>query len=236
MKRGQSHVVGVALMLAVTVVALGTITAGIGAVFDAHAANADAQRVADDLAAAIQPVETTGPRVGAVSFSDGRLETVSRDLRVVRDGSLVANVPVDALVFTAGDHRVAAVSGAIVRGRPGGAWLRRDPPIVGSPGEGVLAIGAATLNASDVSVSGTGRTQLETDVTHARAMLGRGEYEIQLETSTPEAFVTFFEEANASVAQRDVDGDGVPSVIATYPGNRTAYLVVHDMRLEVTDG
>lgn len=236
MSRGQSHVLGVALMLAVTVVALGTITAGIGTVFDAHAAQADAQRVADDLASALRPVETTGTRVGAVSFSDGRLEMVPRELRVLRDGSVVAVVRVDALVFTAGDHRVAAVSGAIVRGPAGGAWLHRDPPIVGSRGDGVLAIGAARLNASNVSVSGTGRTTIETNVTHARSTLGPGTYEIRLETATPRAFRPYFEAANATVTRRDFDGDGVPSVVATYPGHRTGYLVVHDMRLEVGDG
>jgi hypothetical protein len=34
----------------------------------------------------------------------------------------------------------------------------------------------------------------------------------------------------------DLDGDGVPSVRLTFPGDRRGYLVVHDMRLEVGHG
>lgn len=236
MRRGQSHVVGVAVMLGVTVVALGTITAGIGAVFDAHAAAADAERVADDLDAALRPVAATGPREGSIAFADGTLRTAPRELRVYRNGSLVREVNVDALVFETEDHRVAAVAGAVVRGRGAGAWLHREPPIVGSPAHGVLAIGAAMLNGADVAVSGSGRTTLRTNVTHARRSLGRGEFVVELETATPAAFEDFFEAAGATTTRRDRDGDGVQSVVATYPGSATGYLVVHDMRLEVGDG
>jgi hypothetical protein len=38
------------------------------------------------------------------------------------------------------------------------------------------------------------------------------------------------------VTRRDVDGDGVPSVVAQFPGDREGYLVVHDMHLEVNGG
>lgn len=234
MSRGQSHVVGVAILLAVTVVALGAITAGIGTVFESHAATADARRVAADIEASLQPVETTGPNTGTLSFNDGRLETAGRELRVVRNGSVEAEVPVDALVFETGENRVAALAGAIVRGQPGGAWLRREPSIVGSDHRGVLVVGAPMLNASAVSMGGTGRLTLEADVSHARTDLGRGRFEVQLETNTPETFARYFRAANATVTRADPDGDGIPSVIARYPGTRRGYLVVHDMRLEVT--
>ena len=234
MRRGQSHVVGVALMLSVTVIALGTITASIGTVFDAQAAGADARRVAAGFDSALEPVESTGPRSGTVAFTDGSLQTEERTLRVYRNGSLEAVLRVDTLVFRAEDRRVAATNGAIVRGRPGGGWLYRKPPIVA--GDGVLAIGVVQLNASDVSVSGTGRTTLETDVHHERVALGPGRYEVWLETETPGAFEPFFERANATVSRRDPDGDGIPSVVARYPRDRIGYLVVHDLRLEVWDG
>lgn len=236
MTRAQSHVVGVALMLGVTVIALGTITAGIGTVFDAHAARADAARVAAGLDSALQPVETMGPSQGSVSFSDGRLETADRELRVRRNGSLVATVQTDALVFRQDRRRVAAVAGAIVRGRRGGSWLRRPPPVMATPGAGVLAVGAVKLNASHVSVGSGGQMSLATNVTHERAMLGRGEFTLELETARPRAFGTYFRDQNASVSRTDRDGDGIPSVVAQYPGERTAYLVVHDVRLEVANG
>lgn len=236
MRRGQSHVVGVAVMLGVTVVALATVTAGIGAVFDAHAASADAERVADDLDAALQPVATTGPREGSIAFSDGHLRSAARQLRVYRNGSLVQVIEIDALEFAAEDRRVTAVAGAIVRGQDAGAWLHQEPPIVGSAEDSVLAIGAVKLNASDVAVSGSGRTTLHTNVSHARQSLGNGRYTLELETATPAAFEGYFEAANATTTRRDRDGDGVPSVVATYPGPVTGYLVVHDVRLEVRDG
>jgi flagellin-like protein len=43
--RGQSNVVGVAIMLGVTVVALATVTASVGTVVQDSAATADATRV-----------------------------------------------------------------------------------------------------------------------------------------------------------------------------------------------
>jgi hypothetical protein len=236
MIRAQSHVVGVAIMLGVTVVALGTITAGIGAVFDAHAASADATRVADDLEGALQPVAGTGPREGSVAFSEGELRTANRELRVLRNGSLVRTVEIGALVFTTRDHRVASVAGAVVRGQDSGAWLAREPPIVGSSAAGVLAIGAVKLNTSDVAVSGSGRTTLQTNVSHARRSLGPGRYVVELETAAPAAFESYFEKSETTTSRRDRDGDGVPSLVVTYPGTVTGYLVVHDMRLEVADG
>lgn len=236
MRRAQSHVVGVALMLSLTVLALGLITAGIGGVFQAQTANADAQRVANDLETALQPVTTTGSDSARLAFGGGRLDTEPRQLRVVRDDTIVAEVDVDALVFTANERRVSFLSGAIVRGRGESAWLARDPPVAASNGSGVLAVSAPALNASGRSVAGGGTTTLRTNVSHDRRQLGRGTFAVVLETETPKPVETYFEAQNATTARRDFDGDGIPSVVATYPGTRTGYLVVHDMRLEVDDG
>jgi len=236
MSKAQSHVVGVAVMLGVTVIALGTITAGIGTVFDAHAARADATRVADGFASALEPVETTGPQEGTVSFGEGNLETADRELRIVRNGSRVATIQVDAFIYRQDRRRVAAVAGGIVRGRQEGAWLRRSPPIVATPEAGVLAVGAVKLNASHVATGGGGRVTLASNVTHQRTSLGPGTYTVELETGTPDAFERYFRASNASVSRLDRDGDGIPSVVAQYPGERTAYLVVHDLHLEVSHG
>lgn len=233
MNRGQSHVVGVALVLAITVIALGTVTTGIGAVFDAQASSVDANRVAGELDATLQPVERTGPNSGHVAFSDGRLTTVERQLRVLRDGSVVAEVDADALVFTANDRRVAFVGGAIVRGTRGNGWLAREPPLAASDDGGVIAVSAPKLNASHQSVSGGGRARLSTNVSHQRSALGRGTFSVAIETTRPNAFERYFEREGVSTNRRDFDGDGIESVVAEYPGTRRGYLVVHDMRLEV---
>lgn len=234
--RGQSHVVGVALMLALTVLALGTITVGVGSVFESQAAGADAQRVASQLAERIETDRTTGPRTGRLAFSDGQLTTDERELRVLRNGSVVAEIDVDALVFQTGERRVTYVAGAIVRGQNANGWLVRDPQIAGGTDPGVFLVGAPKLNASHTTVAGGGSAVLETNVTHNRSDLGAGTFAVAIETETPSAFERFFDGDGASISRQRFDGDGLQSVVAEYPGRRTGHLVVHDLRTEVGDG
>lgn len=238
--KGQSNVVGVAILLGVVVLSLGSLTAGVGTVVEENAATADATRVAADLDAALDPVEATGVRRGRVSFTEGQLRTVERDLRVLNDSGVVEIVRADALVFTAGDRRVAFLAGAVVRGTEGNARMRTPPPITASRGggeDGVLVVGAPALNGSaSVSATGGGSFVLRTDVTHRRTSLGNGTYRVAVETATPDAWKRQFRAENATVTTRDFDDDGVASVVAAYPGERVGYLVVHDLRLEVDSG
>jgi flagellin-like protein len=248
-ERGQSNVVGVAILLGVVVVSLGSLTAAIGVVVDGNAAAADATRVATDLDEALEPVEATGTHRGRVSFTDGELRTVERELRVVNESGVVRTVQADALVFTGGDRRVAFLAGAIVRGTPGKAWMRTEPPITasrsdglgggenGESSDGVLAVGAPVLNGSvAVAASGGGSVVLQTTVSHHRTELGEDTYGVAVETATADAWRRHFEHQNATMTTRDFDGDGVPSVVARYSGERVGYLVVHDLRLEVQHG
>ncbi|MFC4449101.1 DUF7289 family protein [Halorussus aquaticus] len=244
--RAQSNVVGIAILLGVVVLALASLTAGIGAVVEQNAAAADSVRVAADFDSALDPVATTGVHRGRVSFTDGELRTVERELRLVNESGVVGSpVETDALVFTAGQRRVAYLAGAVVRGPPGNAKVRTAPPITasrsgGADGEddhGVLVVGAPRLNGSvSVSATGGGSVVLRTTVTHDRTALANGTYRVAVETATPDALGRYFERQNASVTTRDFDDDGVASVVAAYPGERVAYLVVHDMRLEVRHG
>lgn len=235
--RGQSNVVGVAILLGVTVMALGALTAGVGSVVDESAAGADAARVADGFDSALRPVETTGVRRGEVAFSAGQLRVVERDLRVI-SGTDTRRVAVDALVYESGSRRVTFLAGAVVRGDGPGARVVRDPPIVASRGDGgVLVVGAPRLDAATVGVSGRDgvRVTLRTNVSHDRDRLGAGRYRVAVETTTPVAWKRALRERGAEiVGTRDIDGDGTPSVVARFPGRRVAYLVVHDMDLEVT--
>ena len=238
MSRAQSHVVGVALLLGITTIALGGLTVTVGSVVDAQTATADATRVADGMDRALQPASTTGPHAGQVRFAGGQLSTVERDLRVLRNGTVVDTVGVDALVFEADDRRVAFLAGALVQGTSGNAWLTRDPLVTDSERTAVVAVGAPRLGAGRIARAGAGPTTLtlRTNVSHARRDLGRGRYAVALETATPEPFERYFERNNATVGRRDFDGDGTPSVVASYPGVRQGYLVVHDLALEVDDG
>mgnify|MGYP000395095961 FL=1 len=236
--RGQSSVVGVALLLGATVVALGVLTASVGALVDGHAARADTDRVATDIQDALRPVETTGHRTGEIRFTEGSLHTEARDLHVIKNGTRERTVPVGALVFERGDRRVRSVAGVVVRGRDDNVWAVDRLPIVGSEANEVLVVGAAKLNASDGGVGGAQvSAELATNVSHDRVSLGRGNYEVAIETTVPTAIERALRERGATiVTRRDVDGDGLESVVAEFPGVRRGYLVVHDMRLEVRDG
>lgn len=236
--RAQSSVVGVAILVGVTVVSLAALTAGVGVIVEEHAARADTVRVAADLDAAIDPVETTGRHRARVAFTGGTLRTVERDLRVLNatNDRIVERVGVGALLFESGDRRVASVSGAVVRGRGERATLRTPPPVTASFDDGgILVVGAARLGDDRVAVSGNGGTSvtLRTNVTHRRVDLGRGTFSIALETETPEPFERWFAGRGAIVGVEDIDGDGVPSVVVRFEGRRRAYLVVHDLYLEV---
>jgi len=232
--RGQSSVVGAALLLGMTVVALGLLTASVGSVVDGHAARADADRVAEDLRAGIAPVETTGHRTVDVRFTGGRLYTAERQVRVYDSTGLVANVDIGALVYENGQRRVAAVAGAIVRGQNENTWFAETPPIVGSASDDILVVGLANLSADGEAVGGGQVTaRLRTNVTHDRQSLGTGEYRVAVETRAPAAFERYFADRGASVSRTDIDGDGIVSVVASFPGRRQAYVVEHTTRLEV---
>jgi flagellin-like protein len=235
--RGQSNVVGVAIMLGVTVVALATVTASVGTVVQDSAATADATRVSEAFDDALRPVEATGPHRGTVSFTEGELSVVDRELRVLDASGVVRTVSVDALEFRTGDQRVVYLAGAVVRETGAGSQLAATPPLTASRGSGgVLVVGAPVLNANDRTVGASGSTTvlLDSDVSHDRTTLGNGTYRVAVETTTPDVWRRYFERRGASVSgRRDFEGDGVDSVVAQFPGERVGYLVVHDLRLEV---
>jgi flagellin-like protein len=238
--RGQSNVVGVALLLGIVVVSMSVLMAGAGVLVERQSASADATRVADGLERALSSVETTGMHREKVSFSSGTLQPVDRQLRILDGSTVVRSVDVDALVFTAENHRVAFIAGAIVRGNPGNAWLYTEPPITASVGDnrgGVLIVGASRISSTD-SVSGTGgvTATLRTNVTHNREYIGNGTYSVAIESATLEPFVRYFTEQGRTVGQRDIDGDGIESVVVTFETERMTYLVIHDLDMEAHSG
>lgn len=229
--RGQSGVVGVALLLGIAVVSMGVLTAAIGVVVDSSAAEADAERVADDLETALAPVATTGPQRGTVTFSEGRLRSVDRTLEVRADGEVVATIAVDALLFEAGTRRVAFHAGAVVRGTGDRAWMVSPPRL--TVDEDVLIVSAARLGRNVGAVSGTGgvTASIETDVRHDRRDLGEATFSLAVETAAPAAWEAQFERQGATTVEREA-GDP-PTVVATFEEERTGYLVVHDLDAEV---
>ncbi|WP_435360550.1 DUF7289 family protein [Haloarchaeobius sp. DFWS5] len=234
--RAQSHVIGVALLLGITVLALGTLTASIGVAVDSGAATADANRVTDDLDAALRPVEVTGTHVGRLHATDGRLGTVSRTVRLLNDSGTVQTVEANALVYESGSERVTFLAGGIVRGDGHAARMVEAPPVVAASGDSVLVAGVATVGTETASVSIGGQpVTLYTNVSHERTELPRDHYRLAVETTTPAAWREYFESLGATVTSRDIDGDGVESTIASFDGQRPAYLVVHALRLGLNE-
>jgi hypothetical protein len=230
MNRGQSNVVGVALLLGIAVVSMGTLTAAVGVVVESSAAEADAERVGSDLEAALDPVAATGPRRGEVTFGEGRLSPVERTITVRADGRTVERVDVGALVFESGDRRVAYHAGAIVRGGGTNAWMETPPPV--TVDESVLVVGAVRLGDDVTGVGGAGgvTATVATDVDHERRHLGNATFSLAVETAAPDAWARWFNDQGATV---DRQAGEVPTVVATFEGDRTGYLIVHDLDAEV---
>ncbi|GGL63445.1 DUF7289 family protein [Halocalculus aciditolerans] len=228
--RGQSHVVGVTLLLAIALLGIGGLTATVGTVVDGHAATADADRVADAFTGTLDPARTRGVRTGRVAFSEGAITTENRTVRVVRNGSVVAALPANALVYRTGSHRVASLAGGVTTGPPGAASFARPPGLAVGPRAVELGVPVLTTRPS-VGASGGVTLRLRANVTHDRRALGSGRFALAVETATPGPWERYARGLNATVERRDFDGDGTPSVVATFPGTRRGFLVVHRTRV-----
>ncbi|ESP88105.1 DUF7289 family protein [Candidatus Halobonum tyrrellensis] len=228
--RAQSHVVGVALLLGITVVLLAGLTATVGTVVESNAAGVDAGRVAADVDDALAPVETTGSRTGPLSYGDGRLHTENRTVRLLNGDRVVETVDADALVYDRGAHRVTFLGGAVVRESGTSTTFESEPPL--STSTDALVVGVGALGDESVDTTGGGRLTLRTRVTHERAAYDVGTWRVAVETATPGVWERYFDRRGGVTSRRDFDDDGTTSVVASFPGRR-AYLVVHRMRLEV---
>jgi len=237
-ERGQSHVVGIVLLLGITTIALGGLASVVGSVVDGQTAAADESRVANTLDSELRPLEATGPDELRVQFSEGRLATVDRELRILNASATVRTVDVGGLVYTSGTSRVGYVGGAVVRGPPGNAWLVRAPPVTVTRDNTTLVVGAVRLPASGQSVGGSGgvTARLRTNVSHRHDSLASDDYRIAIETATPEPVARALRDRGATTTVADIDGDGVDSVVADVTGQQELELVVHETNLEVGYG
>lgn len=238
--RAQSNVVGVAILVGITMVALGTMAAAVGGVVDDAATDADVRRVTADFDRVFRPVETTGHHRARIRFGDGRLSTVPRTVRLLDPDGVVETHDASAVVYATGDatqgglaaRRVTFLAGAILVTQADDTRVVRPPPV--ASGTGVLVVGIPVVE-GDVAVGGS-RLDLavETRVTHARRTAGNNTWRIAVETSTPDAWnETLRTSGGTPLPSRDFDGDGTQSVVVRFPGQRTAHVVVHRLQMEV---
>jgi hypothetical protein len=231
-RRGQSTIIGVAILAAVTVLSIAALTTAAGTFVADGAAAANSQRVADDLADV-----GDGERTTIIRFSQGVLRVEERTLRVFGDEGTVAEVDVDALVYENRNRRVALLGGVLVEGRPGQAAVRGPPPVV--VGEERLLVDVVALNASgSAAVGGSNPVSVtvQTDATHSYRVLESAEHAVAIETTTPRAWERAFEAAGLSHSRRDLDDDGVPSVVGESPTALSLDLAIHDLRAVIRRG
>jgi hypothetical protein len=231
--RAQSTVVGVALLLAITTVSLSLLTASAGTVVERQVATVTADRATEAVTGVLEPDGSSG----RVAVGDGRFSERERTLRLVNDSGVVAAQNVSALVYEQHDRRVTYLGGGVVRGTPDAATFAADPTIQTGDGVLLLAVTDPEIRRESPRPNATGATTIErTNATHARSRFPAGEYGVAVETATPGPWDDYFRAQNATVTRQDFDGDGVPSVVAAFPGQRETYLVVHHVRVEVRDG
>lgn len=234
-KRGQSHVVGVVLLLGITTMALGGLAAVVGGIVDGQTANADATRVANTLDDGLRPIERAGHDELSVQFTAGRLYTVERQVRILNTTGVERELDTGGLVYTSGSNRVGFVGGAVVRGRPGNAWTLRGPPLTATRDNSTLVVGAVAVGEQGASVGGKGgvTARLRTNVTHVHQTLPEKNYRLAFETATPDPMARGLRSHGFDTTVSDLDGDGVPSVVAGVEGQQEIELVVHTMHLEM---
>jgi len=228
--RAQSTPIGVAILLAVTVVSMSALTVAVGSVVEEGASEAEARDAAASMDAALD-AERHGSHERPLTLHEGRLRTVERSVRVLDGTQIAFERSVGGLVFTAGDRQVRYAAGATVRDTGTGAFLHTPPSL--SLRNGTLFVGVSVLDAPAVAVDGPGTVTLRTNVTHDRRHLtGRG-YAVAIETRTPAVWERWFDDMGVTTTRRSFDGDDVPSVVARFPDVRDVYVFVHDLNLAV---
>jgi hypothetical protein len=229
--RGQAHVVGVALLAALTVLAVATMTAAVGTVVGERADAAAADRVATGFDEALSP-RGAGPRETRVPTPGDGVRTVDREVRLLAGDTTVRVVDAGGLVYGSGTSRVGFVAGGIARGRPGAATLVERPPV--AVRDGTLLVAVTTLGAPPGSATDAPTAVVRTNVSHERLRRSSGEYRVAVETRTPGAWRRALD--GTDVETVDLDDDGVPSVVVSAPVDRRLSLVVHRLDATVSAG
>ena len=228
--RAQSTPVGVAVLLAVTVVSMSVLTVAVGSVVQEGASEAETRDATAAIHAALD-TDRSGPAERRLALHEGRLRTVERSVRVLAGTSVAFERSVGGLVFAAGDRRVRYVAGATVRDGGTGAALVAAPSL--SVRGRTLFVGLPVLDASAVAVDGPGTVALRTNVTHDRRHLTGGGFAVAIETRTPAVWDRWADDIGATTTRRSFDNDGVPSVVVRFPDTDDVYVFVHELQLEV---
>lgn len=236
--RGQSSIIGVALLLGITVVAISALTASTGALVADGVAAADTTRVSTDLNQVFDP--RNNRHTTEMRLSRGTVSVRNRSIRLLTDGDdIVWSGHAGALVYQSGSRTLTAFAGAIIRQDRQTATMPGESRISVSPD--ALYLGVPVLNVSGADAVSTRGHRLvisfQTAARSNRIMLPVAAYKIAIETTTPGIWEQHLRERGAeTTTQRDIDNDGLISVIATFDGTRRTHIVVHDIQVNVAVG
>ncbi len=201
-RRAQSHVVGVVLLLGITTVSMAALAASAGVVLDSTAANADATRAAGALS------ELAADGEARIDLADARLHTVEREVRI-GDATNWTVVHTGALAYDNGERGARLLAGAVQRGDRG---FERDPAL--GRGNDRLVLSVVALR-GEIDRSGSGTVWLDAAIERHRRTL-EGADTVAVETNHTGPWELAFERAGGEVDVRDIDGDGTPSVVASF--------------------
>jgi hypothetical protein len=234
--RGQSAIIGVALLLGLTIVSVGVLTAGTGILVDEAAKGADAKRVADRMATAYNPSTLEGSATLSLALTGGQVSTAERRITVRRFGDVVAAFDTNVLQFEEGNHQVTVIGQAIVRGQAGRARFVRTPRLVtlfGSDGDRTLSISIVALAGRiDQTVTNQEPLRLHLNGSHDRRNPGAGRYTISIETATPGIWQDYLTDIARSVRIVGDDSSGTKLVVAELGRVSRARLIVHRVEVE----
>ena len=230
--RGQSNVVGVALLVAVTVVSVGSMTVVVGDVVERRADAAASDAAVSTFEEGLDP-HRTGPSREPFAVPAGSVRVVDRTVRVRAGTRTVLTIDADAVVYRIDNRRVASVAGAIVRGSSGRATAVR--PLSFADADGTVLFGVTALGVEGAVATDARGAVLRSNVTHDRRRYDAANHRIAIETTTPAALAETVPDT-AGTSRRDFDGDGVPSLVVDPSGGGRLVVTVHRLDLEVQPG
>ena len=229
--RGQQGIIGVAVLLLLTVIAVGGLTGLLGASVTGGIAQAELSTVGATIAAVTAP--TDDPAMRTVVMRAGTLETHPLRLEIV-GGGLSIEQEVGALRYHTGEHRLSSEFGTQITSVDGEAVAVRGQRIRRA-GDRVY-VGVPSVRLRDVDTIAADGRAVRVGLLPRSAMVHRrlppARYQLRLETHHPSAWTPILEGVGATVqAERRVRAPAV--ITATFDEPVALEFVSQTVELEV---
>ncbi|WP_330631336.1 DUF7289 family protein [Halocatena halophila] len=226
--RGQSHVVGVALLLAITIISMSVLTMSVGTLIDAGQSRDEHERVGTALERLNDP---SSPDRTSLTATIGTISTAPREITVSTSTGADYRFETTAIVYTNGHHRVSTLCGAVISGQPGNAWFRSTPRVFSPESASVRLIRLTAISTSGFDrLQGAHTFNRQRSRTHHSHDTLTGS--LSIETATPGPFERFFRARGYAPSREDPDSDGIPSVSVSFTQKRRTILMIRNITVE----